>query len=141
MPSMSGRASFPQEWQPYSTTRSSPIGESTKSDYTGEVEPYVLEGQVQDPRFNHTITTMNLATNHMDFNIASASTLSPLESYPPTYASNIHQIKDRDDLSQNLQPASPYTPSRSIPVPGTTDEVNMQGVPPTQSSHILRLTP
>ncbi|GAD92835.1 bZIP transcription factor, putative [Paecilomyces variotii No. 5] len=108
MPPVSRRVSVAHDWQSYMASRPSPLNEAPKSDYAGEVGPYLLDGQTQAPRFDQTITAMNLVPGQMGLNPQDASTLTPLGSYPAGYTSSLRHTKGREHLAQNLHPTSPY---------------------------------
>ncbi|KAL1854554.1 hypothetical protein Plec18170_004644 [Paecilomyces lecythidis] len=133
MPSVSRRVSVAHEWQPYMASRPSSLSDAPKPDYTGEVGPYLLDGQTQAPRFDQTITAMNLATGQMNLNTQDASTLTTLGSYPAGYVSSLRHTKGREHLAQNLHPASPYEVTPNLHGPVTIDESIMPDAHHTSS--------
>lgn len=122
MPPIARRVSVPHEWQSYITSRPSSFSEASNSDFAGEVGPYLLDGQAQAPRFDQTITAMNMAPGQISLTAQDASTLGALGVYPAEYASSLRHTKGREHLAQNLQPAAPYEVTSNLQGPVTIDK-------------------
>ncbi|KAJ9247367.1 hypothetical protein DTO207G8_8147 [Paecilomyces variotii] len=122
MPPIARRVSVPHEWQSYITSRPSSFSEASNSDFAGEVGPYLLDGQAQAPRFDQTITAMNMAPGQIGLTAQDASTLGALGVYPAEYASSLRHTKGREHLAQNLQPAAPYEVTSNLQGPVTIDK-------------------
>lgn len=104
--SVSSRSPHPHEWQqPFSSTRSSSLGESSDAEYSTRMEPY-MEGQLQH---NSRMTTpsLPLATPQMSF----GTTASPSQSVSEPSFSHVYPVGD-----QHLPPGQRGDDLQSVPL-------------------------
>lgn len=145
--SVSSRSSHPHDWQQsYSSTRSSSLGESSEPEYSARIDPYAMEGQLQQVS-RMVGPSLPLATPQMSF----GSAASPAQSGSESSFSQMYPVGQHPPPGQRgdgLQPvpqssmnqaATGYMPShRSISIPMPNVSAPAQSAPgqPYQPSNV-----
>lgn len=145
--SVSSRSSHPHEWQQsYSSTRSSSLGESSDPEFSGRVEPYMIEGQLQQSS-RMVVPSRPLATPQLSFGSAVSPTQSGSESsfsqmYPvgqhPPPGQRGDGLQPVPQSSMN-QPAVGYMPGHrtmSLSMPSVSAPAQSTPVPPYPPSNV-----
>lgn len=144
--SVSSRSSHPHEWQQsFSSTRSSSMGESSDPEFSARVEPYMMEGQLQQSS-RMVVPSRPLATPQFSFGSAVSPTQSGSESsFSQMYPAGQHPPPgQRGDGLQPIpqstmnQTAVGYMPSHrtmSLSMPSVSAPAQSSPVPPYPPSN------
>ncbi|KAJ5161872.1 hypothetical protein N7492_007264 [Penicillium capsulatum] len=116
--SVSSRSSHPHEWQPsYCSTRSPSIGDSSDTDFSARMDPYLIDGQMHQPA-RMMPPSLSIATSQLNFsNTASPTQPSSASSFSHIYPMSQHQGQRPEDQANQF-----FCPQRSIsnPLPNVT---------------------